>query len=269
MAIVILRMGKDFESSTNFPKHVAIIMDGNRRWAAKKGLGPVDGHKQAAQKTIKPIVKRAIKRGIGYLTFWAFSSENRNRDKEELRGLFNIFREALKTNLKELEEMGVKVQIIGQIDWFPKDIAEMAKSFVEKTKGNSKITVSFALNYGGREELLRAISRLLDKIQIHQRSAEEPITEGEFSSYLDTAGIPDPDLVIRTGGNLRLSGYFPWQTVYSELYFTKTLWPDFSPWEFDKALLDYLKRTRRFGGGSFKDYIHSNSLARNIVTRLK
>lgn len=248
-------MAQNGDSIINIPKHVAIIMDGNRRWAARRSLGPVDGHRVAAQKTIKPIVKRAIKRGISCLTFWAFSTENKNRDKEELKGLFNIFREALKTNLQELSEMGVKIQIIGEIDWFPKDIAEATKAFVEKTKHNTKITVSFALNYGGREEILRAISKLLDKIQTHRRSAEEPITEKEFSSYLDTAGMPDPDLIIRTGGNLRLSGYFPWQAVYSELYFTKTLWPDFSPREFDKALLDYSKRTRRFGGGSFRDYV--------------
>lgn len=256
-------MSENGESIINAPKHVAIIMDGNRRWAAKRGMGPVDGHQAAAQKTIKPVVKRAIKRGISYLTLWAFSSENRNRDKAELQGLFKIFREALKTNLKELSEMGVRIQIIGEVNWFPKDIAEAARTFVEKTKHNTKITVSFALNYGGREELLRAVSRLLDKIQTHQRTAEESITEKEFSSYLDTTGMPDPDLVIRTGGNLRLSGYFPWQTVYSELYFTKTLWPDFSPREFDRALIDYAKRTRRFGKGSFKDYTRGNSLARN------
>lgn len=244
---------KDFEAK--LPKHVAIIMDGNRRWAAGKGLGAVEGHRYAAKETIKPIVKHAIEIGIPYLTFWAFSSENRNRDKEELHGLFNIFKEALKTNLRELEEMGVRIQIIGDVEWFPKDIAQAAKAFVESTKNNTKITVSFALNYGGREEILRAISRLLDKIQTHKRTAEEPITEKEFSGYLDTSGIPDPDLVIRTGGNVRLSGYFPWQTVYSELYFTKTLWPDFTPEELEKALLDYLNRVRRFGKGSFKDYL--------------
>lgn len=253
------RMAQNGDSIINAPKHVAIIMDGNRRWAAKKGLGPIDGHKVAAQKTIKPIVKRAIQRGISHLTFWAFSSENRNRDKTELAGLFRIFREALKTNLRELEEMGVRLQIVGEIDWFPKDIVGATRLFIEKTKDNSKITVSFALNYGGREEILRAVSRLLSKIQTHARSVENPVTEKEFSGYLDTAGMPDPDLIIRTGGNLRLSGYFPWQAVYSELYFTKTLWPDFSPREFDRALLDFARRTRRFGKGSFADYVKSKT----------
>lgn len=236
-------------------KHIALIMDGNRRWAAKHGLGPVDGHKFAAEKTIKPIVEHAIKRGIKYLTLWAFSTENRKRDKSELQGLFKIFRDALKTNLRELEGMGVKVNIIGDIDWFPKDIPSLARAFVEKTKKNKKITVSFALNYGGREELLRAISKLLDKIKNQERNINQTITEGEFSSYLDTSGLPDPDLVIRTGGNMRLSGYFPWQAAYAELYFTATLWPDFTPEEFDKALNDYSQRTRRFGGGNFKDYL--------------
>ncbi|MBI2267934.1 MAG: di-trans,poly-cis-decaprenylcistransferase [Candidatus Blackburnbacteria bacterium] len=242
------------ELTEGIPTHVAIIMDGNRRWAAKRGLGPVDGHRFAAEKTLKPIVVRAIKRGIKYLTLWAFSTENKKRDKLELQGLMKIFRDVLKSNLRELEELGVQLKIIGDIDWFPKDIAELAKAIAERTKNNKKITVSFALNYGGREEILRAISRLLDKIQTHQRSAEEPVTEGEFASLLDTSGMPDPDLIVRTGGNLRLSGYFPWQSVYSELYFTKTLWPDFTPAKLDAALMDYTKRMRRFGGGSFKDY---------------
>lgn len=242
------------------PKHIAVIMDGNRRWAAKHGLGPVDGHRFAAEKTIKPLVEHAIKRGIKYLTFWAFSTENRKRDKSELQGLFRVFSDALKTNLRELENLGVKVNIIGDIDWFPKDIPSLARAFVERTKKNKKITVSFALNYGGREELLRAITRLLEKIKNQERSLAKPITEREFSGYLDTSGLPDPDMVIRTGGNMRLSGYFPWQTVYSELYFTQTLWPDFTPEEFDKALADYTQRTRRFGGGSFVDYLRAKKV---------
>ncbi|MBI2591023.1 MAG: di-trans,poly-cis-decaprenylcistransferase [Candidatus Blackburnbacteria bacterium] len=248
-------MAKPTPSPNGVPNHVAIIMDGNRRWAAKHGLGAVDGHRVAAEKTIKPVVEHAIKRGIGHLTFWAFSTENQKRDTLELQGLFKIFRDALKTNLLELAELGVKIRIIGNIDWFPKDIATLAKKIVEKTRDNKKITVSFALNYGGRDEILRAISRLLDKIQTHNRSVETPITEEEFSSYMDTAGIPDPDLIIRTGGDKRLSGYFPWQAVYSELYFTKTLWPDFSPSKFELALKNFAQRTRRFGKGKFIDYL--------------
>lgn len=248
-------MGANTSKFKNLPRHVALIMDGNRRWAAERGLGPVDGHRAAVEKALKPVVRHAADLGIPYITFWAFSTENRNRDKEELRGLFSIFREMLKKHLAELEKEGVRIRIIGDIDWFPKDIAKLAKASVERTKDNGKITVSFALNYGGRDEILRAVSRLLDKVQTHQRSAEEPITEEEFSSLLDTAGMPDPDLIIRTGGEKRLSGYFPWQSVYAELYFTKTYWPDFTPEELNRALADYSSRNRRFGGGRFMDYL--------------
>lgn len=248
-------MPKPNSTIPSTPKHVAIIMDGNRRWAAKRGMGAVDGHRVAAEKTIKPIVEHAIKRGITHLTFWAFSTENRKRDTSELKGLFTIFRDALKSNLHELADIGVQIRIIGDINWFPKDISTLANKIVEKTRENKRITVSFALNYGGRDELLRAISRLLDKIQTHQRSADQPITEEEFSTYLDTAGLPDPDFIIRTGGDKRLSGYFPWQAVYAELYFTKTLWPDFTPTRFQAALDDFAKRTRRFGVGKFVDYV--------------
>lgn len=246
------------------PKHVALIMDGNRRWAAKKGLGPIDGHRFAAEKAIKPIVDHAIKRGIKNLTFWAFSTENKKRDTFELNGLFSIFRDALKTNLRELAEIGVQIKIIGDIDWFPSDIAELAKEIVNRTKSNNKITVSFALNYGGREEILRAINKIVSKIDNGVRDANKKVTEDEFSSELDTAGMPDPDLIIRTGGNLRLSGYLPWQAVYSELYFTQTLWPDFNIAEFDNILKDFSLRTRRFGGGSFKDYL-TNTTTKIII----
>lgn len=265
-------------SPTSTPSHVAIIMDGNRRWAAKRGRSAVDGHRVATEKTIKPIVEHAIKRGISHLTFWAFSTENKKRDTSELKGLFGIFRDALKSNLSELAELGVQIRIIGDIDWFPKDIAAMAKKIVLSTRDNKSITVSFALNYGGRDEILRAVNRLLysrkQKAESSARSFRrngkqnghlDLVTEAEFSSYLDTAGMPDPDFIIRTGGDKRLSGYFPWQAVYAELYFTKTLWPDFTPSKFELALVDFSKRTRRFGVGKFVDYV--GKTARNLVTR--
>ena len=246
-------------SELNIPKHVAIIMDGNRRWAAERGLGAVDGHRFAAEKAIKPVIEHAIKRGIKFITFWAFSTENKKRDMFELKGMFQVFRDALKTNMRELEDMGVKIQIIGEIEWFPGDIAKLAKAVAKRTIDNKGITVSFALNYGGREEILRAVNKiLLHRTDNKQHTTQEKfnlVTEEEFAMNLDTAGMPDPDIVIRTGGNMRLSGYFPWQTVYSELYFTPTLWPDFGPKELDAALEDYSLRTRRFGGGSFKDYL--------------
>ena len=235
------------------PRHVAIIMDGNRRWAAKRGLGPVEGHRAAAENTIEPVIERAVERGIKYLTFWAFSTENRNRDRIELSGLFSIFRSALKTKIKRLSEKGVRIRIIGDINWFPGDIAQRVKKIVSFTKDNETITVSFALNYGGRDEILRAVKSLFREVELGRVKIEK-ITELDFEKHLDTTGIPDPDLIIRTGGEVRLSGYLPWQSVYSELYFTKVLFPDFTPREFDKALLDYSNRDRRFGKGRFDDY---------------
>jgi len=235
------------------PQHVAIIMDGNRRWAASRGFGPVDGHRVAAEETIEPVVDRAIERGIKYLTFWAFSTENRNRDKVELSGLFRVFRHALKTKIKSLAEKGVRIRLIGDINWFPKDIAKKVKQIVFLTKEKDTITVSFALNYGGRDEILRAVKKLFKEVELGRVKIEE-VTELDFEKNLDTNGIPDPDLIIRTGGETRLSGYLPWQSVYSELYFTKVLFPDFTPREFDKALFDYQERDRRFGKGKFRKY---------------
>lgn len=231
------------------PKHIAIIMDGNRRWAAKNGLGAVAGHKQAAKKAIEPLVEQAAKLGIPYLTFWAFSTENWKRDKQEVEGLFKIFREVLTDKVDRLNEKGVRVRYIGDIEKFPADICNKVKEGIEKTKNNQVITVSFALNYGGRDEILRAVKKA-----ICAGVKSEELTEETFSSFLDTAGIPDPDLIIRTGGQLRLSGYLPWQGIYAELYFTSILFPDFSPEELDRAIIDYQERDRRFGGGSFKDY---------------
>ena len=235
------------------PQHVAIIMDGNRRWAASRGFGPVDGHRVAAEETIEPVIERAIERGIKYLTFWAFSTENRNRDKVELAGLFRVFRHALKTKIKKLAEKGVKIRLIGDINWFPKDIAKKVMQIVSLSKDNNTITVSFALNYGGRDEILRAVKGLFKEVEVGRIKIEK-LTELDFEKHLDTKGIPDPELIIRTGGETRLSGYLPWQSVYSELYFTEVLFPDFTPREFDKALFDYQKRDRRFGKGKFRSY---------------
>lgn len=231
------------------PKHVAIIMDGNRRWAAERGLGPVEGHRVAAEKAIEPVVDRAIKLGIKYLTFWAFSSENWKRDKEEIEGLFQVFRDALKQKTERLHRKGVHLKILGDISRFPKDIARRAVKGVREASENHTITVSFALNYGGRPEILEAVKKLL-KNKVSWKKVDERL----FSAYLDTSGMPDPDLIIRTGGEKRLSGLMPWQSIYAELYFTKTLWPDFSPAKFERAIGEFQKRNRRFGGGKFKTY---------------
>ena len=228
-------------------KHVAIIMDGNRRWAKAQGLDPVKGHEQAAKKAIEPLIEKCVELGIPYVTFWAFSTENWKRDEVELKGLFEVFRFALGSLALRFIQRGARLRILGDISRFPKDIAQKSLEMITKSSKNHKITVTFALNYGGRDEILRAVKKI-----VANNTPVEKIDESLFSSYLDTAGIPDPDLIIRTGGEKRLSGYLPWQSVYSELLFTPTLFPDFTPDQLILAIDDFLKRDRRFGGDSPK-----------------
>lgn len=225
------------------PQHVAIIMDGNRRWARQQGKTAVEGHKQVVDEVIEELVDRCVELGIPYLTLWAFSTENWGRDKAELKGLMNIFRLGLSRKTESLFKKGVKLQVLGELDRFPSDIAKLSRDWIQKSKDNHTITVSFALNYGGRDEILRAINNWLQQ----QNELPSEISEEELSANLDTADLPDPDLIIRPGGQVRLSGFMPWQAVYAELYFTDVLMPDFSPKELDKALADYQDRQRRFG----------------------
>lgn len=227
--------------------HVAIIMDGNRRWAKNKGLDSVKGHEQAAKEAIEPLIEKCVELGIPFVTFWAFSTENWKRDEDELKGLFDVFRYALGSMAIRFIKRGAKLRILGDVNKFPKDIAQKTLEMMTQSSQNHKITVTFALNYGGRDEIIRAVKKIIsDKI------SPDKITEELFSTYLDTSGIPDPDLIIRTGGDKRTSGYLPWQSVYSELYFTPVLFPDFTPQEFEKALDDFSIRDRRFGGNSKK-----------------
>jgi len=227
--------------------HVAIIMDGNRRWAKSHGLDPVKGHEQAAKEAVEPLIEKCVELGIPYVTFWAFSTENWRRDETELKGLFDVFRFALGQLALRFIQRGARLRILGDVSRFPKDIAEKSLDMISKSANNHKITVTFALNYGGRDEILRAVKKI-----VNEKTPAEQIDESIFSSHLDTAGIPDPDLIIRTGGEQRLSGYLPWQSVYSELYFTPVLFPDFTPDELTLAINDFLKRDRRFGGDSPK-----------------
>lgn len=224
-------------------QHVAIIMDGNRRWAKQKGLSPTDGHREAAVKTIEPLIQECVDQKIPYVTFWAFSTENWKRDKEELSAIFNVFRFALKNLAIKFIKEGVKLNILGEVNRFPDDIAKQCLDFVNKTRKNSKITVTFALNYGGRAEIIKAVKKIVE-----QGLDSDEITEELFTSNLNTSEIPDPDLIIRTGGEQRLSGFMPWQSIYSELIFTPTLFPDFSVEQFRLALEEFCQRERRFGG---------------------
>ena len=226
-------------------QHVAIIMDGNRRWAKQHGLDPVKGHEQAAKNAVEPLIEKCAELGIGFVTFWAFSTENWKRDEAELKGLFDVFRFALGSLALRFIQKGARLRILGDINRFPKDIAQKSMEMINKSSKNHKITVTFALNYGGRDEILRAVKKIVD-----EKIPSKKIDEKLFSNYLDTTGIPDPDLIIRTGGEQRLSGYLPWQSVYSELFFTPIMFPDFTPDQLTLAINDFLKRDRRFGGNN-------------------
>lgn len=224
----------------NYPTHVAFIMDGNRRWARENKLSLFLGHESGAR-NIEPLVEYAVDNNISYLTFWAFSTENWQRSDEEVKDILGVFRKALKDPMiKKLQDLKARIYVIGDISPFPDDIKQDVSRILHDTKDNTRITVNIALNYGGRKEILDAVNTLL-------KQGAKSVDEHTFSKTLYTVGQPDPDLVIRTGGEQRLSGYLPWQSVYAELYFTKTLWPDFGVTEFEKALEEYSQRQRRFG----------------------
>lgn len=225
--------------------HLAIIMDGNRRWAKNRGLPSVEGHKYAAENAIEPLIVRCVELKIPYVTFWAFSTENWKRDEEEINALMNIFRFGLDSLAIRLVKQGAKFNLLGDINRFPKDIAQKSLNLISNSKGNHTITTTFALNYGGRDEIIRAVKKIISK-----GTKTDEVTEELISQNLDTAGIPDADLIIRTGGENRLSGFLPWQSVYAEFIFTKTLFPDFTPQQLDLALEEFAKRDRRFGGNS-------------------
>lgn len=213
------------------PQHVAIIMDGNRRWAKKQGLAAIAGHSHAVEHTVEQLIEHAGALGITHLTLWAFSTENWGREQDEVTGLMQLFRKALMTKVEKFIQKGARLQVIGDVSKFSSDIQEGMKRAIVASKQNTKITVTFALNYGGRDEIQRAVEQ----------------GGVDFAQHLDTAGMPDPDLIIRTGGEQRLSGFLMWSSAYSELYFTDTLFPDFGPEELDSALEEYQRRQRRFG----------------------
>jgi len=216
---------------TKIPKHVAIIMDGNRRWAKAKGLSAVGGHNYVVDKVIEPIIQHAGDMGIEYLTLWAFSTENWKRDPIELSGIMELFKRGIMEKLGALIDKGARLRFIGDLSKFGEELQKGMKKAVEKSKNNKGINVTFALNYGGRDEIVRAVKK----------------GGVEFEKYLDTVGVPDPDLIIRTGGEQRMSGFMMWESAYSEFYFTETLMPDLTTEKFDQAIEEYQSRARRFG----------------------
>lgn len=224
------------------PQHVAIIMDGNGRWAEQRGLPRIAGHREGAN-AAQRIVELFIQYGIPYLTLYAFSTENWSRPRQEIDALFQILEEKLDEGLEFAMENGIKLYHLGKLDGLSPGARSKIKKALELTKNNHRIALCIAFNYGGRDEIVDAVRRLV----LSNTQASE-INEDLFSQHLYTAGIPDPDLIIRTGGERRLSNFLIWQSAYAEFYFTPVLWPDFSKEEIDKALVDYSRRQRRFGG---------------------
>lgn len=228
------------------PEHVALILDGNGRWAKKRGLPRTMGHKEGCV-TVEKTVELAARMGIKYLTVYGFSTENWKRSVEEVGALMQLFRFYMVRLLKIAKANNVRVKMIGERNRFDKDIVEGINRLERETKDNTGLTFIIAVNYGGRDEIVRAVRKMAADLETGALQKEE-ITEQSLASYLDTAGIPDPDLLIRTSGELRLSNYLLWQLAYTEIYVTDCLWPDFDKEELEKAIAAYNKRDRRFGG---------------------
>jgi len=228
------------------PAHVAVIMDGNGRWAAKRGLPRLAGH-SAGAKAVREIIAAAIELEVSYLTIYSFSSENWNRPDDEVTGLMRLFVEVLERELTNLNRMNVRVAVIGRREGLPTHTREAFERVVAATADNDGLTLVVALNYGAREEITSAARSIADDVAAG-RLALDDVTESLVGDRLYTAAIPDPDLVIRTSGEMRLSNFLLWQAAYSELWVTATLWPDFSRADFLRAVVDYQHRDRRFGG---------------------
>jgi undecaprenyl diphosphate synthase len=244
--------------SQNLPKHVAIIMDGNGRWAAQKNLPRIAGHRRGIQ-SVREIVTFSRKLGIETLTLFAFSNENWNRPAPEISQLMMLLERYLKQELKTMMENQIRFRTIGQIERLPSSVVRMIRSVEEKTEQNKKMMLILALSYGGRAEIVDAVRRIMEEFQEEKISIKD-LDETLFSNYLYTQEIPEPDLMIRTSGEVRISNFLLWQLAYTELYFTKTFWPDFRRKDFLLALLDYQGRERRFG--SVKEQISHPGIPR-------
>lgn len=228
------------------PAHIAIILDGNGRWAKAKGMPRNYGHAQGS-KNVERICEEAYRMGVKYLTVYAFSTENWNRPKDEVDALMKLLRNYMKTCLKTAAKNDMKVRVIGDKTGLDEDIRNRIAELEEATKGNGGLNFQIALNYGSRDEIVRAVRRVSEDVK-EGKVKPEDIDEKMFETYLDTHGIPDPDLMIRTSGELRLSNYLLWQLAYTEFYFTDIPWPDFTKEELSKAIEQYNRRDRRYGG---------------------
>jgi len=233
------------------PHHIVLFPDGNRRWASKRGLPALQGH-LAGRENFKRFLFHAQKRGVKILTVFGFSSENWKRSKEEVNFLMKLFEEGLSERgaLGKLHKEGVKIKVIGQKEKLPKSLQKVIEKIENLTKNNKKFHLNLAVSYGGRWDVAQAVQRL-----IKEKIDSSKITEDLIANYLTTAGLTDPDLVIRAGGERRFSNFLLWQSAYAELYFSDKLWPDFSEADLDKALEDFAQRERRFGGKKVKQYL--------------
>lgn len=229
----------------DMPKHIAIIMDGNRRWARNRGKPASFGHKAGA-KALEKIVRYANKIGLEYITVYAFSTENWKRAEEEVKALMMLLQSYLDDYSKRADSENIKVKILGDITALSAGMQKSIINCMERTKNNTGVTFNIALNYGGRDEIVRAVKKIAEQVK-EEKIKIEDINEEMISNNLYTEGMPDPDLVIRTSGEIRLSNFLPWQVVYSEFLFVDKNWPDFSEEDLDNAIIEYQKRTRKFG----------------------
>jgi len=224
------------------PRHIGFIMDGNRRWAKAKGLPTLEGHRKGLYDALVPLLDLCIEKGISYVTVFAFSTENWNRSKEEINYLIALMEDVFSKQIDKMNEKGVRINIIGRITDYPKKTQELANKAMERTRDNKKIVFNIALSYGGRAEIVDATKRIIE-----DGLKPEEITEEKFSEYIYEAGQPDPEIIVRTSGEYRLSGFMLWQSSYAELIFIEKHWPDFNRGELDKVIAEYNRRERRFG----------------------
>lgn len=237
--------------SAEAPRHIAIIMDGNGRWASSRGLPRTIGHQQGAE-AVKRTVRAAAEMGIEYLTLFGFSSENWKRPFDEVSELMRLLRYYLRAETAELHKSGIRLRVIGRRSDFDDDIIAMIEQAEDLTKNNTKLNLVIALNYGGRMDLLHAAQELVDHAIHAGRKLSREEIEALFPAMLMTAGIPDPDVMIRTSGEQRISNFLLWQCAYTEMMFIPTLWPDFGKAELEQAIAEFAKRDRRFGGVKVK-----------------
>lgn len=233
------------EEINNVPNHIAIIMDGNRRWAKQRKLDVRLGHKKGAE-TLENIVKYCNKIGIKYLTVYAFSTENWKRSKEEVGALMLLLQNYLEDFAKRADTENIRIKMLGNREGLSSGILKSIDNAIERTKNNTGVTFNVAFNYGGRDEIVKSVRKIAEDIKQNKIGIDN-ITEDLISNNLYTSGIPDPDLMIRTSGEIRTSNFLPWQLVYSEFYFTEKLWPDFTEKDLDEAVEEYNRRNRKFG----------------------